>query len=384
MNPPAKNFIDTSAPTEATREQPAVQSPTRSDPPSLHNTVSLSPDPTPQILSQKVDDRGDLISPESHGGSAVVDKSQNERPDASSMEMLQHPPPDAGDNRSESGPVSSENRDGSARIDEGQSEGPDASFGVVLQDTPSDADRECSGSNTLQNNLGGHGMLLVSIPPTCTLHAGGGSALNTRDEYRQDGQSRDPSRTFTRLVMSSTLVTPRTDTNLPNNSFQNHLGQDNQSGSPVSPISSGLPNWDLEPTRDDLHSGGEGTSRLDLLNTEDGALPRKESMEGASATDVSRTDNNASRGYHTSPKLQLSLILWVSESDSPTANDSRNKSHTGVSENLPKGEKIPFPQIHQDQRGPLQEPGPHDGASNPRTDDIPGLCVLSPWRSHIY
>ena len=170
MNPPAEKFIDTSAPTEATQEQPAGQSPTLSDPLSFHNTISPSLRSTPRTPSQMVDDRSGPVPPENHGGSAGVDKSQNERPDASSKEMLQHPPPDAGDNRSESGPVSPENRDESARIDEGQNEGPDVSFGVVLQDTPSDADRDCSGSNTLQNNLGGHGMLLVLIPPTCTLH----------------------------------------------------------------------------------------------------------------------------------------------------------------------------------------------------------------------
>ena len=118
--------------------------------------------------------------------------------------------------------------------------------------------------------------------------------LDTGDGYHEDGQSRDPSRAFICLITSSTLVTSRTDVNLPNDPSQNDLGQDNQSSR------------DLEPTRDDLHSGGGDASRLDFLNADDGALPRRESTHGAPATDVGRTDNNASRGCHTSPKLQLS------------------------------------------------------------------------------
>jgi len=87
---------------------------------------------------------------------------------------------------------------------------------------------------------------------------------------------------------------------LPDNSSRNDLGRGNQSSTSVSPISPGLSNGDLEPTRDDLHSGGEGTSRPDLLNTDGGALPRRGPMEGALAT-----DDNASRECHTSPDFEL-------------------------------------------------------------------------------
>jgi len=87
---------------------------------------------------------------------------------------------------------------------------------------------------------------------------------------------------------------------LPNDSSRNDLGRGNQSSTSVSPVSPVLSNGDLEPTRGDLHSEGEGTSHLDLLNTDDGALPRRESMEGALAT-----DDNASRRCHTSPDFEL-------------------------------------------------------------------------------
>jgi len=148
MNPPAEKFIDTSAPTEVTQEQPAGQSSTVSDPSSLHNTVSPSPAPTLQTPSQKVDDRSDRIPPENHGGSAETEESQNGRPDASPEETLQHSPPDAGDNRSESDPIPPENHDVSVRTDEGPNETPHAGPTANLQDPPSHADHDSSGSRT--------------------------------------------------------------------------------------------------------------------------------------------------------------------------------------------------------------------------------------------
>ena len=125
-----------------------------SDLPSLRNTVSPSPPPAPQIYFQKVDDSSDLVSPESHGGSAGTDESQNARPDASSKETLQHPRPDADDKHSESDPVSPENRDGRVRMDEGPNETPHAGPTATLQDHPSRANRDSSGSRTdLQNTF---------------------------------------------------------------------------------------------------------------------------------------------------------------------------------------------------------------------------------------
>ena len=100
-------------------------------------------------------------------------------------------------------------------------------------------------------------------------------------------------------------MTPRTDTDLPNDLSLGRLGRDKQSNTSISPISPRSSNGDLESTGNYLYSGGEDASRLNLLNTDDGTLSRRESMEGASATDVGRTDDDASRGCHTSPDLEL-------------------------------------------------------------------------------
>jgi len=161
VNPPTENFIDTSAPTEATQEQPVGQSPTWSD--SLHNAISPSPPFTPQTPSQK-SYRSDLISQENCGGSAETGESHNERPDAASKEMLQHPPPDAGDNRSESVSVSPENRDGSVRMGEGPNEKSHAGPAATLQDHLSRADYDSSGSRTdLQDTLSSRNVSRVGV-----------------------------------------------------------------------------------------------------------------------------------------------------------------------------------------------------------------------------
>jgi len=81
---------------------------------------------------------------------------------------------------------------------------------------------------------------------------------------------------------------------LPNDLSRGRPGRDNQSNKSISLISPGSSNGDLESTGDYLYSGGENASRLNLLNT-----------EGASTMDIGRTDDNASRGYHTSPDLGL-------------------------------------------------------------------------------
>ena len=116
-----------------------------SDSSSLRSTVSPSPSPTPQIPSKEVDYRNDPISPEDRE-SAGADESQDARPHTSSSEMLQHPPPDADDNHSESDLVSPENRDWIARMDDGPSETLHVSLRAILQDHPSHADHDSSGS----------------------------------------------------------------------------------------------------------------------------------------------------------------------------------------------------------------------------------------------
>lgn len=125
-NPPAQKFIDASTLNDVPQEQLAEQPPTSLYPLSLRNVDPPSPRSNPQISPQKANHNSEPVSPESHGGSAGVDERKNERPDASSS--------------------------------------------VMLQNTPSDAVHDCSGSNTPQINLVGPGMLLFSMPSTCTLH----------------------------------------------------------------------------------------------------------------------------------------------------------------------------------------------------------------------
>jgi len=164
VDPPAQKFVDDSASDEVTQEQPIGQSQIALNLPSLRNTVSPSPPPTPQTPSQKVDYRSDLVPPDHHGGSAETEESRNERPDVSSKETLQHPPPDAGDNRSESDSVSPENRDGSARIDEGPNDTSHTGSAETLQDHPSRADYDSPGSRTdLQDTLSSGNASGVSV-----------------------------------------------------------------------------------------------------------------------------------------------------------------------------------------------------------------------------
>ena len=166
-NPPADKFIDDSASGEATQEQPARQSTIASNRPSLYKTVSSSPPSTPQIPSQKVDDRSGPISQENHGERAETEGSQNERADVISKETLQHSPPSAGDNHSESEPVSPENRGGSARMNEGPNETSHVGPAATLQDPPSHVDYDFSESGT---------------DPQETLSSGNVSRVNVSDE----------------------------------------------------------------------------------------------------------------------------------------------------------------------------------------------------------
>jgi len=101
-------------------------------------------------------------------------------------------------------------------------------------------------------------------------------------------------------------VTSPTDTDLPESSSKNDLGQDNQPATSISPISLGLSNEVLEPAGDDLYGGDGGASDLCLPNTDDEAPSRREFGQYASGTNVGRTANNSSRGCHTSPKILLS------------------------------------------------------------------------------
>ena len=126
MNPPAQPSIDASAPNDVTQEQPAGKNPIISGPPSPRSTVPPSPLPTTPISSQKPNHSSDPVSPEGHSGNSGVDENQDSSP------------------RTVSGKIS--------------------------QDMQSDTDYDGSSSETLQNNPGGSGMLLVSIPPTCVLH----------------------------------------------------------------------------------------------------------------------------------------------------------------------------------------------------------------------
>jgi len=283
VNHPAKKSIDDSTSDQATQEQPAGQSPIASDPPSPRNAVSPYPLPTPQIPSQGVDDKGDPISQENHGGSTGADKSKNERPDAIFKETLQRPRPDADDHRSGSDTVSPKNRDGSAGMDEGQNATSRASSREATQGPPSHTDYDRSGSNTnLQNTLGGGNMPRVDlsdkepgelsvrkfvcvvaetsivsdlnrgsdgggegIPGTFPFrpllpepYTGGDLALNAGNSYHQDGEDRDPSPTSLRPTTPPSPATSPKTMHLPRNPSTDHLGRD-QSSASIPPISIG-------------------------------------------------------------------------------------------------------------------------------------------------
>ena len=126
VNPSAQLSIDASAPNEVTQEQPAGKNPILSGPPSPRCTVPLSPLLTTPIASQKPNYSSDPVSPEGHSGNSGVDENQDSSPRTVSEE--------------------------------------------ISQDMQSDTYYDGSSSETLQNNPGGSGMLLVSIPPTRVLH----------------------------------------------------------------------------------------------------------------------------------------------------------------------------------------------------------------------
>ena len=129
--------------------------------------------------------------------------------------------------------------------------------------------------------------------------------LNTGDEYHQDGQSQDPPRVFICFTVSSTLVTSRTDIDLPSNSSRNDLRQDDQSSGPISPTSVRLSNKDLDPAAVDPREGGGDASDPDLPDPDDGAPQIREYTKDASRTNVGHVTDDASRGCHTSPDPQL-------------------------------------------------------------------------------
>jgi len=61
----------------------------------------------------------------------------------------------------------------------------------------------------------------------------------------------------------------------------------------------------LDPAAANLHDGGGDVSDLNLPNMDHGASPRGESGQDASAANVDRTADDASRGCHVSPDLEL-------------------------------------------------------------------------------
>ena len=73
-------------------------------------------------------------------------------------------------------------------------------------------------------------------------YTGTGSVVNVGDGYHQGGHNRNRSRAFLHLIISSKLVTSRTDVNLPNNQSRDHLGQHNQSSTCISSVLLELPN----------------------------------------------------------------------------------------------------------------------------------------------
>jgi len=61
----------------------------------------------------------------------------------------------------------------------------------------------------------------------------------------------------------------------------------------------------LEPTGAGLYDGGKNTLHPELSNGDVGALPRSESRQDISGTNVGRTTDSASRECHASPDLEL-------------------------------------------------------------------------------
>ena len=130
-------------------------------------------------------------------------------------------------------------------MEEDKNERPDANSSVMLKDTPSDAGHDCSASNRLESSLGGSCTFLVSV--LSAPYTGEGLTLDIGHGFPQGNHNLNPSCEFTRLLMPSALVTPRTDVNVPKDSSPDHLEQHNNSSASISPISVRLPKNDLKP-----------------------------------------------------------------------------------------------------------------------------------------
>jgi len=151
----------------------------------------------------------------------------------------------------------------------------------------------------------GHLVCYFIQPSLPVPYTGGGSVLTVGDGHHQGGQNQNRSRAFLHLIMSSWLVTSQTDVNLPINLSRDHLGPRNQSSTSIPPTLLELQTNGPGFAGADLHDGGRNASRPDLPNTGGEALLRQKSRKDTSGTNVGRTSNNASRGCHTSPDLEL-------------------------------------------------------------------------------
>jgi len=146
-------------------------------------------------------------------------------------------------------------------------------------------------------------MLLVSIlrypkPDGCE-----GSVLNVGGGYQVDQSSRNPSRSFPRLIVFWRLTTSREGTDILNNPSRDHLAQYNQSSASLS-LNSPVLRDDPDSTGDNLRDMGQNNSRL---NTSDGTPYRRPSRRDAPGVGAGYATGNPSRQCHT--YLDLELVL---------------------------------------------------------------------------
>jgi len=195
---------------------------------------------------------------------------------------------------------------------------------------------------------------------------------NVGGKYPQDGQNRNPSRAFFCPILPPMLVTSQADTDLPDSSTQNPLGQHDRSSTSILLSHSIIkrPTW--------YSQGMTCTVGARILTS------RKQMMglfRGEGLYRMLRVQPLAVR----SRMLLVGVMHLVTSScsecrsgpDLKTGNQSRNQSRTDAGEIDPEDHETPLPPTRQNLQEPLQEPGPHSSSSNTQTDDVRDSYVSS-------
>jgi len=188
---------------------------------------------------------------------------------------------------------------------------------------------------------------------------------NVGDKYRQDGQNRNPSRAFFRSIIPPMLVTSQADTDLPDSSTQNPLGQHNRSSTSI------LLSHSIIKRTTWYSQGRTCTMGARMLTSRKQVMKQMMGLfQGKNLYRVLRVRPLAVRSRMLRVGVMHLMISSCSECrsgpDLQTGNQSRNQSHTDAGEIDPEEHETLRPPTRQN----LQEPEPHSRSSNTQMGDV--------------